>query len=131
VTNKKMRLTSASASLLAVTALAVTTGGFVAPAFAQTLALEEIVVTARQRAESIQDIPISITAFSAADIDKRGMVSMTDIALSTPGFNFENFGGSGATAPVIRGATQVAGSIEQNVSFFYDGIYLPKSRLKS
>ena len=127
MTNKKMRLTSASASLLAVTALAVTTGGFVAPAFAQTLALEEIVVTARQRAESIQDIPISITAFSAADIDKRGMVSMTDIALSTPGFNFENFGGSGATAPVIRGATQVAGSIEHNVSFFYDGIYLPRN----
>ena len=94
MTNKKMILTSASASLLAVTALAVTTGGFIAPAFAQTLALEEIVVTARQRAESIQDIPISITAFSAADIDKRGMVSMTDIALSTPGFNFENFGGS-------------------------------------
>ena len=97
------------------------------PALAQQVALEEIVVTARQRSESIQDIPISITAFTAADMDKRGIQSMTDIALSTPGFNFENFGNSGATAPVIRGATQVAGSIEQNVSFFYDGIYLPRN----
>ncbi len=124
---EKLKMTAASASLFAVTAVAATAGGFVAPAFAQQLALEEIVVTARQRSESIQDIPISITAFTAADIDKRGIVSMGDIALNTPGFNFENFGNSGATAPVIRGATQVAGSIEQNVSFFYDGIYLPRN----
>ncbi|MFL2771410.1 MAG: TonB-dependent receptor [Rhodospirillaceae bacterium] len=97
------------------------------PAFSQQVALEEIVVTARKRDESIQDIPISITAFTAADIEKRGLQSMTDIALSTPGFNFENFGNSGATAPVIRGATQVAGGFEQNVSFFYDGVYLPRN----
>lgn len=97
------------------------------PAVAQQIALEEIVVTARQRSESIQDIPISITAFTAADLDKRGIQTMTDVALNTPGFNFENFGNSGATAPVIRGATQVAGGIEQNVSFFLDGIYLPRN----
>jgi len=99
----------------------------VTPAAAQQISLEEIVVTARQRSESIQDIPISITAFTAQDLDKRGIQTMTDIALNTPGFNFENFGNSGATAPVIRGATQVAGGIEQNVSFFLDGIYLPRN----
>ncbi len=96
------------------------------PATAQQVALEEIVVTARKRDESIQDIPISITAFTAADIEKRNLQEMTDISLFTPGFNFENFGNEGGTAPVIRGATQVAGSIEQNVSFFFDGIYLPR-----
>ena len=68
---------------------------------------------------------MSITAFTAADIEKRSLQEMTDISLFTPGFNFENFGNEGGTAPVIRGATQVAGSIEQNVSFFMDGIYLP------
>ncbi|MGB1876069.1 MAG: TonB-dependent receptor [Rhodospirillaceae bacterium] len=122
-----MKKTAATASVFAVAAIAATTGGYSAPAFAQQMALEEIVVTARKRAESIQDIPISITAFTAADMDKRGIVSMSDVALNTPGFNFENFGNSGATAPVIRGATQVAGSIEQNVSFFLDGIYLPRN----
>ncbi|MBT5566773.1 MAG: TonB-dependent receptor [Rhodospirillaceae bacterium] len=124
---ENLKKTAATVSIFTFTAIAATTGGTVAPAMAQQLALEEIVVTARQRAESIQDIPISITAFSAADMDKRGILSMSDIALNTPGFNFENFGNSGATAPVIRGATQVAGSIEQNVSFFYDGIYLPRN----
>lgn len=122
--------TRRSLAMASVAAISATFGGSgvgITPAFAQQIALEEIVVTARKRAESIQDIPISITAFSAADMDKRGIVSMTDIALNTPGFNFENFGNSGATAPVIRGATQVAGGIEQNVSFFLDGIYLPRN----
>ena len=36
-------------------------------------ALEEVVVTARRREESLQDAPISITAFSAADLDVRGV----------------------------------------------------------
>ncbi|MDG2244145.1 MAG: TonB-dependent receptor [Rhodospirillaceae bacterium] len=122
-----MKKTAEKATVFAVAVIAATTGGYSAPALAQQMALEEIVVTARKRAESIQDIPISITAFTAADMDKRGIVSMSDVALNTPGFNFENFGNSGATAPVIRGATQVAGSIEQNVSFFLDGIYLPRN----
>ena len=87
----------------------------VGTATAQKIGLEEIVVTARKRDESIQDIPISITAFTAADLEKRSLQEMTDISLFTPGFNFENFGNEGGTAPVIRGATQVAGSIEQNV----------------
>lgn len=118
----------ASRNLCGVSALAIATvlSADLAPALAQNVALEEIVVTARKREESIQDIPISITAFTAADLEKRGIQSMTDVALNTPGFNFENFGNSGNTAPVIRGATQVAGSIEQNVSFFLDGIYLPR-----
>ena len=39
-------------------------------ALAQSIALEEIVVTARKREENLQDIPIAITAFSADDIDR-------------------------------------------------------------
>lgn len=89
--------------------------------------LEEVLVTARQRAESIQDIPIAITAFTADDIQKRNIQNMTDLSQNTPGFNFENVGGTGRTRPVIRGATKIAGGIEDNVAFFLDGIYLPQS----
>ena len=94
---------------------------------AQQVALEEIVVTARKRAESLQDIPLAITAFTADDLEKRNIVDMRDIARLTPGFAFEEFTGSGNTSPVIRGATQIAGSVEQPVSFFLDGVYLPRS----
>ncbi len=92
--------------------------------------LEEVVVTARRREESLQEIPLSVTAFSATEMARRNIQDMKDIARFTPGFSFQDFGGGGATAPVIRGANQVAGfgsGLEQNVSFFFDGIYLPRS----
>jgi iron complex outermembrane recepter protein len=90
--------------------------------------LEEVVVTARRREESLQEIPLSVTAFTAADMAKSNIQDMKDIARFTPGFSFQDFGGGGATAPVIRGANQVAGGgLEQNVSFFFDGIYLPRN----
>ena len=92
--------------------------------------LEEVVVTARRREESLQEIPLSVTAFSAAEMANSNIQDMKDIARFTPGFSFQDFGGGGATAPVIRGANQVAGfgaGLEQNVSFFFDGIYLPRN----
>ena len=89
--------------------------------------LEEIVVTARKREEALQTVPLAITAFTSDDLAKRSAVGMSDIARLTPGFSFEDFGGTGNTAPVIRGATQIAGSTEQPVSFFLDGVYLPRA----
>jgi len=89
--------------------------------------IEEVMVTARKREEALQDIPLAISAYSSEDMAKRGIQDMRDIAQQSPGFNFEDFSGSGQTAPVIRGTTQVAGSVEQNVSFFFDGVYLPRS----
>ena len=91
--------------------------------------LEEIVVTARKKEENLQDIPLSITAFSAEELSRRGLQEMEDIALFTPGFNFEDFGGSGYASPVIRGTTQNRASqrLEQNVAVFFDGVYLPRN----
>ncbi len=87
--------------------------------------LEDIVVTARSRGESVQSVPLAITAFSNADLERRAVVEMADVSRLTPGFTFESFG-TGSTSPVIRGATQIAGSTEQPVSFFLDGVYLPR-----
>jgi len=47
---------------------------------AQQFAVEEIVVTARRRAESLQDIPLAITAFSAQDIEDAGIQGLQDLA---------------------------------------------------
>ncbi|MEQ9446864.1 MAG: hypothetical protein RJS98_14965, partial [Rhodospirillaceae bacterium] len=67
----------------------------VAP-MAQTLALEEIVVTARKVEENLMEVPLAITAFSAQDIESRNMKDLNDISSFTPSFNFVNQqGGSG------------------------------------
>ena len=39
------------------------------PAFSQSMVLEEIVVTARKREESLQDLPLTVTAFTGSDLE--------------------------------------------------------------
>ncbi|QIQ86585.1 TonB-dependent receptor [Erythrobacter sp.] len=86
-----------------------------------------IIVTARSRAEDIQDVPIAITAFGEEDIDRRSLQELDDVARFTPGFSFEDFSG-GFAQPVIRGqATTRVTALESNVSTFFDGIYIPRS----
>lgn len=96
--------------------------------FAQEASTEEILITARKRAESIQDVPLSVTAFDSEQIRRRSILELEDVALLTPGLTFEDFGGGGFGVPVIRGATQQDITIlEQNVSVFLDGVYLPRA----
>src|SRR5262245_37291110 len=46
--------------------------------------IEEITVTARRREEVLQNTPLSITAFSEAELEQRSIQSITDISQSTP-----------------------------------------------
>lgn len=63
-----------------------------------------IVVTANRRGNgsSIQDTPISVTAISAQDIQRRGLVELDDFLRTTPGVNFQDRGSS-QNSIVIRG----------------------------
>jgi len=70
-------------------AVAVSTACAAAPvAHAQTVAIEEIVVTATKRAESIQDVPMSITAFGNDDIVREGFKQLEDYAGRIPALSF-------------------------------------------
>ena len=55
-------------------------------------ALEEIVVTATRRAERLQDIPVSATAFSQEKLDVQGLRSIDDLTRLTPGVTFQRDG---------------------------------------
>jgi iron complex outermembrane receptor protein len=59
------------------------------PAVGQ-IVLEEIIVTARKREENLKEIPLSITAFSAKDIEKKGFKGLEDIAFASPGVQYSN-----------------------------------------
>lgn len=112
-------------SSVAVIALA---AGFVpvlsVQAFAQSLAApEEIVVTARGRAEVIQDVPDSVTAFTAADLEARQIRSANDVASITPGVFMVQDQDPGTNVISVRGITanrNQAGSI----AFVVDGVAL-------
>ena len=64
--------------------------------FAQAT-LEEVVVTAQKRAQNIQDVPISITAFSGNFLEENGIQKIDEVAKITPNFN-------------IAGSTQASNS---------------------
>jgi len=98
------------------------------PAVTQEAMLEEIIVTARKREESVQDIPIAVSAFTANDIRELGIRSVNEIALYTPGFSFQSgFGrSSNQDRPAMRGQTTIINGIAnvKAVSTFVDGIYV-------
>jgi iron complex outermembrane recepter protein len=50
--------------------------------------LEEVIVTARKRTENLQDVPMSVTAFTKADIENFGFRNVQDIAFSVPNFTW-------------------------------------------
>jgi iron complex outermembrane recepter protein len=59
--------------------------------------LEEIVVTSQRREERLQDVPISVSAFTQEKMDAQGIRSVDDLTASTPGVNFERMGLSAAS----------------------------------
>ena len=65
-------------------------------------ALEEVVVTATKRAESIQDVPLAVSAISAGDILARGLSQYSDYLNGLPGVSFQD-GGPGQSQIHIRG----------------------------
>ncbi len=63
--------------------------------------IQEVIVTATKRSESVQDIPMSIAVISTQDIERRGLIGMQDYLRSIPGVNQIDRGGDNAI--VIRG----------------------------
>ena len=86
-----------------------------------TAQLEEIVVTARARAESLQDVPSTVTAFTASQISDMGIQRAEDFISQTPGVSFVNTVETGDSSVSIRGMTG-ARDAETNFALIIDGI---------
>ena len=65
--------------------------------------LEEIVVTAQKRAQSVNDVAIAINAFGAQEIKDLGYVDITQIANQTPNLNIKYTWGNSMPVYTIRG----------------------------
>lgn len=94
---------------------------------AESAVLEEVVVTANRRAQSLQDVPLSVTAFSAEKLKDLRIVSTIDIAQFTPGLTFAATAGEGQkTNVVMRGVGTATASeiLEGNVAMYMDDVYM-------
>lgn len=97
--------------------------GAAMPAFADTSesgTLDEVVVQARKVAENLQEVPLSISVFTAEDIERQNLSSNEDIARLDPSVIFDYGASLQDTRIVIRGLSPTRGRV--NSAVLIDGI---------
>jgi len=118
--------------MLGVSALAL---AIAAPAFAQqskpaeVTSVEEIVVTATKREQTLQDVPISVAVTGQQTIERAQVRDLIDLQSVVPSLKVSQFNATGQTNFVIRGFGNGNGNdgIESSVGVFIDGVYRSRS----
>lgn len=102
-----------------------------AQSFAQQ-PMEEVVVTATKRAESIQDVPMSVSVVSGEVLERAEVRDLLDLQSVVPSLRVPQFQNSIQTNFVIRGFGNGANNpgIEPSVAVFVDGVYLSRSQAR-
>lgn len=92
---------------------------------AEAAAIEEVVVTAQRRSERLQDVPVTVTAFGADQIDESHIVGVQDIITRTPGLSFDAFPASEPRL-FIRGigSSDRGSGGDPSAAVFLDEVYL-------
>jgi len=95
---------------------------------AEPAVVEEVVVTAGKREQTLQDVPISVAVVGGKQIEQAGVVLFNDLQSSVPNLQIDQTNGNFAIT--MRGLGSGTGnlSFEQSVGLFIDGVYLSRSR---
>jgi len=92
------------------------------------LVLEEVIVTAQKRAESLQDVPIAITAMGGEKIDDIGITELEELTQYMPNVTINN--GAGTPNLFVRGVgSGTNAGFEQSVGMYIDGVYAGRGAL--
>jgi len=118
-------------SIAIKTTIGITAMGMLPNTYAQTGTLEEVIVTATKRAESLQDIPVTVNAFSSETIQEAGIQNASDLAILTPALNINVNTSPFNARMTIRGVgtAQTDPALEPSVGLFVDGVFLGRSGL--
>ena len=124
-----MRMLSVAAAL--AVALLVTSLVQPVPALAQDRTIEEIIVTARQREESLQDVPVTVAAFSEADIDRYNINTLTQLAKMVPNMQINQGGSGNGSSLYLRGvgSSSISAAFDQSVALNIDGVVINRGRM--
>ena len=127
-----LNATSPSRSRTAISAICAMTlvlGVAPLPTWAQSqgFELEEVVVTAQRREESLQDVPAAITALTSDDLELRQVGNVLDLQASAPNITFSrNTGTSSGARLYMRGIgeDESRATVEPAVSMYVDDVYI-------
>ena len=103
--------------------------GAVDPVPAARMVLEETLVSASRRVESLQDVPMSVSAFSGDFFQNTGVSQLSDLGQYTPNFSITSSTDSRSTIIRIRGIGSVGSNsgVDPSVGVFIDGVYQGRS----
>lgn len=116
-----------AAALLATTALPAIAFAQETEATTGSYEVGEVVVTAQKRAENVQDVPISISAYNAEMLQDAGVSDVRDLRRITPSLYLATAPQVTNTRLAIRGIGSSGNTaIEPSVASFIDGVYIPR-----
>jgi iron complex outermembrane recepter protein len=91
--------------------------------------IDEIVVTAQKREQSLQDVPIVVTSVNAQQLQDAGIRDIKDLTIVAPGLTVTSTSSSAVTTARIRGIGTVGDNpgLESSVGVVIDGVYRPRN----
>ncbi len=91
--------------------------------------VDEIIVTAQKRSNSLQNVPIVVTSVSHQLLQDTGVKDIKDLAVLTPGLLVTSTTNEGSTTARIRGVGTVGDNagLESSVGIVIDGVYRPRN----
>src|SRR5580693_1073958 len=98
---------------------------------ASSSGLEEIVVTATRRSERLQDVPVSVIAFSQEKLDSQGLKSIDDLSRQSPGLNFQRNGMSSAGNYNDEGSDINIRGVDSTAGTSTTGIYIDDTPIQT
>ncbi|MFC7050043.1 TonB-dependent receptor [Emcibacter nanhaiensis] len=98
-----------------------------APAYSADMMLEEVVVTAQKREQGINDVGITVNAFTGDMLQERGVASAEDIAILTPGLTVNETAATGVPLYTIRGIgfQDYSTAASSTVGLYFDEVAMP------
>jgi iron complex outermembrane receptor protein len=102
------------------------------PALAQEgEVIEEIIVTARQQQETLQDVPVTIAALTEADLDRYNITNLVDAAKMVPNMVISPGGSGNGSSLRLRGigSSSISAAFDHSVAINLDGVVVNRGRL--
>src|SRR5579863_845858 len=127
--NPNMRLRQTAAGLLALLGCSAGAPGWAEDQTPSQPGLSEVIVTAQKRSENIQDVPISVVALSAQQVQDAGVTDLKNMTVLTPGLTVTSTTNENSTTARIRGIGTVGDNpgLESSVGVIIDGVYRPRN----
>lgn len=92
--------------------------------YAEEAVIEEVLVTARRREETLQDVPVTVAALSEQDLDRYNVTTLTDASRLVPNFSVFHGGSGNGSNIILRGigSSSISAAFDQSVAINVDGV---------